>query len=307
MKNKLMVVIAMVTLLTIATVAMASGSLTLEPIVKPADEFAPSFDRLANYMGYDTEEAFHSFHKTALFLGRYCPTEDSFSFIEQMILSGCDPQTTMDIYQFYLTTNEPISIVKQIYDMVYNGEPITNRDVVFENAFNKITNNKCGVLTEDDVVAYLEKGLSVDDIMQANLLSRKAVMTIQEILDASLSGINLEKIEISISKEVTAESNVKEATAVNTILLTDNSNTYFEQNAKKVNSILKEKGYWKGKKSPNFNAMVKEAEKDGITEEKITELLDSGYSELDIFNALKQPDCTAKTIDALTEKEVLKK
>lgn len=318
MKNKLIIAIATIALLTVATVAMASSGITLSP--KPIvteTVFTPSFDRLASYMGYDTDEKFEEFHSTALFMGKYCTTGESFSFIENMILSGCDVQTTIDIYQFYLTTNEPISIVKQIYDMVYTGEPITNRDVVFENAFNTLTNNKCGVLTEEDIIEYIEKGLSVDDIVQANLLCRKAVMTIQEILDARLSGTSWENIIETVSGEditLSENADVSQLTyALNTAAVTNepintavNNSEFFEQKTKEVNEILKEKGYWKGRKSENYKFLVEKAKVKGISEEKLNALLDSGCSEIDLLNSIESPNCTPSSIDTIVKERSVK-
>ncbi len=316
MKKKVILITIALVLLT-ATVIMASGSLSLETVTT-VEAFEPSFDALALYMGYDTEDKFEQFHKTALFMGRYCTTKESFSYIEQMILAGCDPNTTMDIYQFYLTTNEDISIVRQIYDMVYDGEPIINRDAVFESAFNEITNNKCGVLTQNDVISYLEKGLSVDEIMQANLLSRKGVMTINEILDSRLLGISWEKIietvsgeKIKLSDNVTASEIARAMTvatvtnnSLNTVLSSDNEDERLSNVAKSVNKKLKSKGYWKGRKSENFEKLSADANKKGISESKLTELMDKGYSEVQLINIISDPSCSPQTIDALTESQV---
>lgn len=315
MKNKLIVVIAIATTLAIATVAMASGNL-ISGTISTDEIFTPSFDRLAAFMDYDTDEKFSQFHKTAVFMGKYCTTKESFSFIENMILSGCDVQTTMDIYQFYLTTNEPISIVKQIYDMVYNGEPITNRDIIFENAFNQLTNNKCGVLSEEDVIYYIEKGLTVSDISDANLLSRKGVMTIQEILDAILSGTSWEEIVSTVSGEkITSTHNSTDSTAltramsiasltdepIDTVLTENVADDYFEEKIKAVNKTLKSKGYWKGRKSDNYEIIVEKAESKGVSREKVNALLDNGYNELDILNSIESQSCTPSSIDALVK------
>lgn len=317
MKKKLILLTTLATSLIIATVAMASGSLSMGEITTE-EMFTQSFDALASYMGYDTEEKFEAFHKTALFMGKYCTTKEHFSFIENMILSGCDPQTTMDIYQFYLTTNEPVTIVRQIYDMVYTGEPITKRDVVFENAFNELTNNKCGVLTEEDILSYLEKGLTVSDITEANLLCRKGVMTIQEILDARLEGIEWEKIikiitgenitiqEENISTVAYAMTEAKITNKPLSTILAEEDNDYFAEKTKEVNSKLKQKGYWKGRKSENFHFLVKDAEKKGISEAELTKLLDQGCTELDLMNAVNDPSCTASTFSALVRNEVSK-
>ena len=313
--------IALLTLaiMLISTAVFATGNMfvvetdiQLEPI-----SFTPSFDSLASYMGYDTDEKFETFHKTALFMGKYCPTKESFSYVEQMILSGCDPQTTMDIYQFYLTTNENISIVRQIYDMVYFDEPIMNRDAVFEAAFNEITNNKCGVLTKEDISAYLEQGLTIEDILQANVLSRKGVLTIQQILDNIIAGKSWEEIVETISGETisTAKSTADAATLINAIqvssatgktlnatLLSDEKER-LATSTKNTNAILQKKGYWRARTSDNIDTIIKMAEAKGITEDKIMSLLNQGYSEIDVINTIEQPDCTALSVDSVAKRE----
>ena len=316
MKKK--VVLGLIAVILSATTAVAMGEFSSVENIGESEMFVPSYDRIADYIGYDTEEKFDKMHKTAVFMEKYCNNKESFSYIENLILSGCDVQTVMDIYQFYLTTNEDIAIVKQIYDMVYNGEPITNRDVVFENAFNEITDNKCGVLTEDDVIMYMEKGLTIEDISRANLLCRKGVMTIQEILNELLKGTSWEEIIETISGESISNvyANADEETLVNAIyvanvqndsidnVLGNDNNDYFKEKTKNANEKLKSKGYWKGKKSENFEKITKEANKKGISKEKIEELMDKGYSELDIVNAISEPTCTPKTIDGFVRNEV---
>lgn len=314
---KKVVLLSIVLVLSVATCVVAGNILSFENVAQQ-EKITPGFDRLANHMGYDTEEKFSEFHKTAIFMGKYCNTEESFFYIEELILSGYDAQTVMDIYQFYLTTNEDISIVSQIYEMVYEGEPITNRDVVFENAFNKITNNKCGVLSEDDIIVYLEKGLTVEDISRANLLCRKGVLTVQEILNQLLEGTTWEEIIETISGESINNTFADTETLINAMYVANvqndsinnvlgrNNDDYFAEKTKKVNGGLKKKGYWKGKKSENFDKIVKEAKKKGISEGKIQELADKGYSEVDIINTINRDDCTLSTIDTIVGKEVSK-
>lgn len=314
MKKRITLIMIVMLLLLSITVVAISTTETVQTVT-----FEPEFDKLANYMGYSTDEQFTLFHHTAMFMTQYCPDKESFSFIEQMILSGCDARTTMDIYSFYLTTNEDISIVKQIYDMVFDGEPITNRDIVFENAFNKITNNKCGVLTEDDVLNYLEKGLTVSDISKANILSRKGILTIQQILDKLINGTSWETIVKTVYGEAVALSSETSISSIavashlskntnkpiNTILSSNDDNS-IEKSVEKLNDKLQKKGYWKGKKGNNFDYIVKEAKKKGISEQKLTELLDKGYTEADLINTIQQSDCSLQTIDSVLAKEALK-
>lgn len=323
MKKKVLLVTCAMVTAAFAIAALAEGQeKKLNGVIEVQQEevelFSQNFDALAEYMGYDTEEKFEIFHKTAVFMGKYCTTKESFSYVESMILSGCDPDTTMDIYTFYLTTNEPMSIVKEMYDAVYTGETIENRDIVFENAFNKITNNKCGVLTEEEVLQWLEKGITVDDITEANLLSRKGVLTIHEILslieknvgwETIIEEINGEKIELLTEDNISAVTYamcVSRATdsSVDEILKEDAEEERLLNAEESVNGKLKKKGYWKARKGANYDIIVSKAREKKITDEKIAEIWEKGVNEADLINALNTSDCDTQSIDEKLERRV---
>lgn len=100
-------------------------------------------------------------------------------YIADLIIGGYKPWDVLEICYFWLDTNEDISIVEEIY-----GQKLRFRGSTWiENAFNFVTDNKCGVLDTEDVDKYLEQGITFDDIMTANKLCRKGVLTIQEILE----------------------------------------------------------------------------------------------------------------------------
>ena len=76
----------------------------------------------------------------------------------------------MDICYFWLDTNEDISVIEEIYAL----KELYHNNAWIENAFNRVTEDRCGVLDEDDIEAYFQKGIGVKEI--------------QEILDMRLSG-----------------------------------------------------------------------------------------------------------------------
>ncbi len=205
------------------------------------------FDNIAEYLGYDTPEKSELLRKTALFMERNCVSDKQFKLMEQMILEGCDVPTLTGIYSFYLTTNEDVTIVRDIYDYVWDGEPIENGGVLFEEAFNELTDYKCGVLTKEEIEGYLEKGLTIDDIAEANILSRKGVLKINEILDRIIAGEDWKDIGETISgHKISADGDisglmqsaqimnvtVKEAAKEGT------EEAWAEEKAKTVNAIL---------------------------------------------------------------------
>ena len=91
----------------------------------------------------------------------------------------------MEAAYFWLDTCEDISIIEQIYNKKseYEGGKFW-----VENAYNDVTEYIHGELSVDDVNHYLEAGAAAVDIQNANILSRRGVYTIQQILDRIIGG-----------------------------------------------------------------------------------------------------------------------
>lgn len=270
------------------------------------------FDAIAEYLGYDTPEKSEMLRKTALFMERYCVSDEQFKLMETMILEGCDIPTLMDIYSFYLTTNEDVKIVRDIYDYVWDGEPIENGEALFEDAFNELTDYKCGVLTKEEIESYLEKGLTINDIAEANILSRKGVLKINEILDKIIAGEDWKDIGEAISgQKINADSDVAGLmqsaqimnVTVNEAAQDGKEEAWAEEKAKTVNEILMKKGYWTEELSENSEYIIEKAKKRGISESEVKELLENGYDESDILNALQNDDVSAGSLEKAVIRE----
>ena len=124
-------------------------------------------------------------------------TQEQLDFISDMIIKGYDADDIFSICYFWTDTNEDIEIVEDIY--LLKGP---DRGVNWiENAFNEATKDKCGVLTEEDVEEYMKNGASVEDILLANKLCRKGVLTIQEILDMYIDGKTFAEITLIVNGE----------------------------------------------------------------------------------------------------------
>lgn len=114
----------------------------------------------------------------------YHLTQDQLDYLADLIIKGYRPMVVMDICYFWLDTNEDISVIEEIYAL----KELYHNNAWIENAFNRVTEDRCGVLDEDDIEAYFQKGIGVKEIQAANRLCRRGVYTIQEILDMRLSG-----------------------------------------------------------------------------------------------------------------------
>lgn len=108
--------------------------------------------------------------------------------INRILEKGTTVQTLSEVYEFWLTTDEDFAIIEQICDM----EASYFSEYWYENAFNKLTENIHGELTGSEIIEYQGKGISTEDILTANVMSRKNGQNIKSILDMHLSGITLE-------------------------------------------------------------------------------------------------------------------
>lgn len=122
------------------------------------------------------------------FICTYDFTEDELKVINRILNSGTTIQSLVQVYEFWLTTDEEFSIIEEICAL----EDDFFSEYWYENAFNLITDYSHGVLNAEDVQNYLAQGITEDEIMSANILSRKDGQNIEDILSKLIGGESLE-------------------------------------------------------------------------------------------------------------------
>ncbi len=120
-------------------------------------------------------------------IARYHMTNEEINYLSGLYAQGYELEWLCQIFPFYITCGENISIIKDIYDTSIEQE-IEDRYWV-ENAYNAVTNNCHGVLDQAGVMDYFNQGMDSSQIQMANTLSRKGVYTISQILDKRVEGI----------------------------------------------------------------------------------------------------------------------
>ena len=123
------------------------------------------------------------------------PVEDM-GFVTGLVKQGYEADWLADIYDFYLTCGEDITIIKSIYDASERYD-INGRNWI-ETSYNLATGGVHGELGLNDIILYVSKGASIEDIEAANVMCRSGVGTIQEILDRVIEGETIEKISYEI-------------------------------------------------------------------------------------------------------------
>ncbi|OQB13715.1 MAG: hypothetical protein BWY15_01563 [Firmicutes bacterium ADurb.Bin193] len=136
------------------------------------------FERI-NRSGKTKNEIYEDIFQYKKFKKMYKPASQDMAYLDALIIKGANIATLINIYDFWLTTSEDISIIGQIYDL---SSAIAGPYWI-EDAFNQITGNRHGVLDKDGINQYLSQQITAEDIRIANVLSRKGVLTITEVLD----------------------------------------------------------------------------------------------------------------------------
>ena len=256
----------------------------------------------------------------------YSPSPENLSYINGLISQGADIHRLTDIYSFWLTTSDNISMVGQIYGLSdrFSG------DHWIEEAFNYLTQNAHGVLDAEGVSAYLSERVTPEDIKIANILCRKGILTIQQILDRYAAGEEWPALiayiqssgtaaqasqrstvagpQVETAQELLAwiqyqtiisgqNAPVAALTAENTPTPSEALGERAEQTTQEVYARLLADGIFvrdDSERNQKANGQLREKiRQNGVTEEQIESLLDQGYRLVDILNASEAAEAPA--------------
>lgn len=132
---------------------------------------------------------------------KYAAADEEQNYLHDLILDGANADMVRRIYAFLQDTDYSVDMVEKMYNIaldIYEDD-----EFWVETAFNEATGNVHGVLDKEQVAAYLDAGLTVEDITAANVLCRKGVYTINEILDKRADGVQWSDIFDDVYEDVT--------------------------------------------------------------------------------------------------------
>lgn len=230
-------------------------------------------------------------------------------YIDSLIYSGAKIDDILSICDFWLDTNYDIDLIGDIYllrDKYFGSSWI-------EDAFNEVTENKHGVLNQSDISDYIDRGVSTLDIKTANVLSRKGVYTIQEILNMRIDGIswdeilseiesngNLKIVSVDDGNVILIASELSKETGIDISSYILNENAVNNINEEKENTdreiVLRVKNALTqlgvlvdpimDKNNLEIQQDIKNIIKNnGISEDELNKLLSDGYMLMDVLNA----------------------
>lgn len=279
---------------------------------------------------YEGDERYNLIETYAVSKITCCPTMEESQTIVTMLEAGVSMEDAIDIYQFWLTTNAPISTLTDMANAL--PEEKTNTTYWTEDVYNQVTGNT-DVLTEEQISDYLDDEIIPDDIIAANVLSRKQVYTVSEILNKRKSGktwIQLvadvyDRLGVSFSlrtEDFTHYAQIGGMELLQTIvfapksdhdiiywldLLADNAEQFYsEKSAYQTQRFRQEMDRLRTAGIYRTPAVKEDVEQEeyieaqlqslGVSNEEVTALKAEGYEALEILNAAETADVTGRSV-----------
>lgn len=153
----------------------------------------------------------------ALFISSYNVTDDEQKYISSLIKQGKRMSVIAEIYDFWQYTDEDISIIEDVYAYYPDDAEENNVQYWIDAAFLHLSENgkttvEYSDLSYEQVMEYYNQGISFDEILYADKLSRKGVKPIEDILqdridETSWFNIFDEVYSFDVSSEAYAEIN----------------------------------------------------------------------------------------------------
>jgi len=120
----------------------------------------------------------------AHFLADLYPTEEEIRYIDSLIGKGYDAKAVVEIYEFWQDTQEDIAIIEAVYEYL---PPVEGVKYWVDEAFIKLaaqgkTKGQYSDLSVEEVNALYESGVSYEEILMADKLSRYGTKDIHHVL-----------------------------------------------------------------------------------------------------------------------------
>lgn len=148
--------------------------------------------------GYYTDEIRKGINQYAEIIVKYdLSSEETAYFIDQLNM-GRDLSKLCELYNFIKDTKLTYSDIGQLYAIGENNHFKGNYWA--ENAFDEYTKNT-NTLDRTEILELLDENIELNDIQLANILSRKGVKNIREIVDDMKNGKSIYEIVSELYSE----------------------------------------------------------------------------------------------------------
>lgn len=149
--------------------------------------------------GYYTDEIRRGITQYANILIKYHLSAEETTYIMEQVNSGRDLSKICELYYFIKNTSLNYSDIGPMYAIGEQNE--FSGDYWAENAFDTYTNNE-NTLDKTEILAFLDETIGLEDVQLANILSRRGVKTIREIIGDMKNGTEISEIIAQIYPEI---------------------------------------------------------------------------------------------------------
>lgn len=166
--------------------------------------------------------------------------ENDFSYeqlevFNRILESGTTIQSFKQVYEFWLTTEDDFSIIEEICELEDDYFSVA----WYERAYNHLTDYEHGALSSQEIMDYQNRGITLDEILSANVLCRSKGQNIKNILSLVSGGTSIEQQAMQIYgvEEIPVSDSLLDGV---TLLATERGkNTMLQARNKSVYSISK--------------------------------------------------------------------
>ena len=124
-------------------------------------------------------------------------TSEQQQYILELIKNGYDKETVKNVVLFWLDTDEDVSMIEKLLAEIPKDGGETDYYVT-ESAFDRLTENRSGLLTFSEGKEFQRAGVSVEDMIYANKLSKKGYMEIHDILSKCQNDGNINLVAAEV-------------------------------------------------------------------------------------------------------------
>lgn len=237
----------------------------------------------------------------------YQPTKSEIKIIESMVKDGKDLLKICKLYTFLYNTVEGTAILEEVYEF---GENINFSGAYWiETAYNAATEYKHGTLSMAEIIGYVDKGITTDEIRVANTLSRMSDTTIQNILDEKVNGMTWSEVfENNLSDYNREHTNTTASALLDEAIMNKKSKNELitkdemKRREKEAKAYAKAVGKNLKKKEQLTEKIYNEVASDEITIEDVSKWQKQGFTSGEIKKASKIAKEQDVSIDIVLEK-----
>lgn len=263
---------------------------------------ADSLTELLRAQGLEDDEVQKMLDAYATLIVLYNPSEDEKAHMLEMARDGKNLQMICDIYAFLTDTVEGFSLMDTMYAL---GDAMHFSDSYWlESTYNYATENRHGTLSLKEIEEYIAKGITVEEISAASVLSRGGNGTITQILDERAEGkvwtdifngyYQIETLDFSSAQSGESASDLLDGvqtariSGLKAAVCVKNKESVFEIQNKKMleaRSFAQKAGAGLLKKEELTQKIYDAVSDTGVGAEEIRTLQDNGFTSSEIKNA----------------------